>query len=99
MKIHIRARSVHVTDVLRNHVVRQLGLTLGRFGGSVTRVKCALSGTGCEVEAVLSPGRVLAHDRDPDLFVAVDHAAARLGRSVGRALEHGQDPPRAKERS
>ncbi len=38
MKIQIRERNVEVTEVLRSHVQRRVGLALGRFGERIGRV-------------------------------------------------------------
>ncbi len=96
MKVEIRERDVQVTDVLRAHVERRLGLALGRFGDRIGRVTVQFSGpngqtddraTRCQIDVRLRPQNVRAGDSDSDLFVAVDHASARVSRSVARILE------------
>ena len=96
MKIHVRGRNVEVTEVLRAHVERRLGLALGRFGEWIGPVSVEFSNvapTGgvvdarCEIHVSLRPRSVRVEDRDANLFSAIDHAAGRLSRSVARALE------------
>lgn len=96
MKVEIRQRDVQVTEVLRAHVERRIGLALGRFGDRIGRVTVRLSGgdgrTGdqamrCQIDVSLRPQSVRAGDTDPDLFAAVDHASDRVSRSVARILE------------
>jgi putative sigma-54 modulation protein len=96
IKIHIRNHDVDITDVLRIHVERRLGLALARFGDRIGRVMVRLShadGDGnaghkrCQIEVGLRPQRVDAEDTDADLFAAVNHATDRASRSIARALE------------
>ena len=96
MKVAIRERNVQVTDVLRAHVERRLGLALGRFGERIGRVTVRFSDanghprgqvTRCQIDVRLRPQNVRAGDSDADLFVAVDHASDRVSRSVARILE------------
>jgi len=96
MKIHIRGRNVELTDVLRAHVERRLGFALGRFGQRIGRVLLRFSdmnGEGgyvdkrCQIDVGMRPRSVRVEHTDVDLFVALDRAADRASRSVGRALE------------
>jgi hypothetical protein len=86
--------------------VRRLGFALGRFGESVGDVIVQFSdsnGSGdgidkcCQIQVGLPRG-VKVVETDADLFVAVDRAADRAGRSVARALARDRDsavgPPR-----
>ena len=97
MKVEIRERDVEVTEALRFHVERRLGLALGRFGDRIGRVTVRFSGpsgrgeaTRCQIDVSLRPQNVRAGDTDADLFVAVDQASDRVSRSVARALEFEQ---------
>jgi len=96
VKVDIRQRDVEVSDLLRAHVVRRLGLALGRFGDRIGRVIVRLSGanggvgdqaTRCQIDVSLRPRNVRAGDTDTDLFAAVDNASDRVSRSVARILE------------
>ena len=99
IKIHIRNHDVDITDVLRIHVERRLGLALARFGDRIGKVMVRFShaeGDGnvghkrCQIEVGLRPLRVDAEDTDADMFAAVNHATDRASRSVARALEQGR---------
>ena len=100
MKIHIRERNVEVTEVLRSHVQRRVGLALGRFGERIGRVIVRFSEIDglrssvdkrCQIEVGLRQRNVQVEDMNADLFTAVDHAADRVSRSVARALERQRD--------
>ena len=100
MKVEIRQRDVEVTEVLRAHVERRLGLALGRFGDRIGRVMVRFSGadgltgekvTRCQIDVSLRPQNVRAGDTDADLFAAVDNATDRVSRSVARILELESD--------
>jgi ribosomal subunit interface protein len=99
IKIHIRNHEVDISDVLRIHVERRLGLALARFGDRIGRVMVRFShadGDGnvghkrCQIEVGLRPQRLDVEDIDVDLFAAVNHATDRASRSVARALELGR---------
>jgi len=96
VKVEIREQNVQVTEVLRAHVERRLGLALGRFGDRIGRVTVRFSGpngqtgdpaTRCQIDVRLRPQNVRAGDTDANLFLAVDHASDRVSRSVARILE------------
>lgn len=96
IKIHIRKTDVELTDVLRTHLERRLGLALSRFADRIGKVivrvsQAAGDGNGshkrCQIEVGLRPHRVQAEDVDINLLVAVNHATDRVSRSVARALE------------
>jgi ribosomal subunit interface protein len=108
VKIEVHERSVVLDGRLRAHVQRQLDFALSGFGELVLGVTVRLSSAEpqrgeaakrCEIEAALRPRSVRAEDTDVDLFVAVDNAARRLQRTVGRAVEqehdHADGPARA----
>jgi putative sigma-54 modulation protein len=96
VKVQIQQRDVQVSEALRAHVERRLGLALGRFGDRIGRVTVRFSGangrtgeqaTRCQIDVSLRPQSVRAGDTDADLFAAVDHASDRVSRSVARLLE------------
>jgi ribosomal subunit interface protein len=96
MKIQIRARDLEVTDALRSHVERRLGLALGRFGEQIDRITVHLSNSEkgrdrskqnrCRVVVGL-PRRVKVQETDADVIAAVDRAADRAARKVARLLD------------
>ena len=98
MRLQIRSRDVaKVTEVLRAHVGRRLGLALGRFAEGIGRVVVRFSEANdhrnasavrCQIDVSLRPsGRVSAEDTDADVFAVVDHATDRVSRSVALAFE------------
>ena len=96
IKIQIRKTVVDMTDALRTHLERRLGLALSRFADRIGTVFVRLShaagdGRGshkrCQIEVGLRPQRVKVEDTDADLFAAVNHAADRVSRTVAHALE------------
>jgi ribosome hibernation promoting factor len=99
MNIRILKCDVDVTDVLRVHVERRLGLALARFADRIGRVLVRFSyadgdASGshkrCQIEVGLRPQRLDVEDTDVDLFAAVNHATERASRSVARAVEQGR---------
>ena len=99
MKIQIRKCDVDVTDGLRVHVERRLGLALARFADRIGRVIVRFSRADddasgghkrCQIEVGLRPLSLDVEDTDVDLFAAVNHATDRASRSVARALEQGR---------
>ena len=99
MKIHIRKSEVDVTEVMRIHVERRLGLALARLADQIGRVIVRFSNADgdadgahkrCRIEVGLRPRCLEVEDIDVDLFAAVNHATDRASRSVARALEQGR---------
>jgi ribosomal subunit interface protein len=99
MRIHIPKSEVDVTDVLRVHVERRLGLALARFADQIGRVMVRFSNADgdadgahkrCRIEVGLRPRCLGVEDIDVDLLAAVNHAIDRASRSVARTLEQGR---------
>ena len=99
MRLHLRARNIMLTPLLRAHVGRRLGLALGRFGERIDKVTVqlmkALPAGGvavkrCRIDVGLRPRPVTVEDADINLLVALDRATDRIARSVARALEREQ---------
>jgi ribosomal subunit interface protein len=100
MKIKFRELNVDVGGALRAHAQTRIALVLARFADRIAEVVVRFSeesdkrpgqGGRCEIEVGLSPRRVRAADDDTDLFAAVERAAARVARSVARALEQERE--------
>ena len=96
MKIQVRARNVELTEVLRTHVARRLGLALGRFAERIEKVMVRFTDADarkgghekrCRIDVGLRSRGLCVEDTDADLFAAVDRATDRVSRSVARALE------------
>ena len=99
MQAELRIRNMDLADVLQGYTDRRLRFALSRFGDRVGRVVVTLSdfnGTddrvvkSCHISAELKPfGRVAASETDPDLYMAIDRSAGRVGRLF--ALRLGRD--------
>jgi hypothetical protein len=93
MKIQIRARGLTLTRKQYIRLRHDLGLLLARFGERIDRVIVAISNSAeagfkrCEIELHISPQLVRVVHSDPDVFVAVGHAAQRAARSARRMID------------
>jgi ribosomal subunit interface protein len=91
MKVRILGSKVFVTQELRAHVERRLGLALGKFGsriGSVT-VRFSMRSTEhhCQIVIGMRPVEIRVEDQDVNLLRAVDCASDLVGPSVTRTIE------------
>jgi hypothetical protein len=75
MQTVVRINEKELTQVFTAYIERRLRFGLGRFGTRVGQVTV----------------RVAVEEIDPDLFLAIDRAAGRIGRLFGRELERGRD--------
>jgi putative sigma-54 modulation protein len=97
MQVELRVRNTDLADALRGYIERRLGLSFGRFGDQVGRIRVRVSGLNgprggtkksCRISADLKPfGRIAVHETDLDLHAAIDGAASRVGRLLGQRLE------------
>jgi ribosomal subunit interface protein len=97
MNIHIQARGFALTDSLREHVERRLHFALGWADDRLRQISVRLwdengprggEDKRCRIQ-ITFPGApsVVIDDTEADLYVAIDRAADRAGRSVARRLE------------
>ena len=100
MRIDINARDFPLTDALRGHVERRLRFALSCCGDHIQRVVIRLSDINgprggadkrCHLQMVLAglPDLVV-EDTEADLYVAIDRAADRAGRTLVRRIERRQ---------
>ena len=93
MQTIIRINDKELGEIFKSYIERRLRFGLGRFGTRVGQVTVRVSGGGkeehrCRITAEVLPfGRVAVEESDPDLFLAIDRAAGRIGRLFGRELE------------
>jgi ribosomal subunit interface protein len=93
MQTIVRINDQELGEVFKSYIERRLRLGLGRFGTRVGQVTVRVSGVGkeqyqCRITAEVMPfGRVAVDESNPDLFLAIDRAAGRIGRLFGRELE------------
>ncbi len=97
MNIHIRASGIVLTDAVREYVQRRLQFAFGWADAQVLCVVVRLSDENgprggedkrCRLQITFAgaPSLVI-DDTEADLYVAIDRAADRAGRSVARRLE------------
>ncbi len=96
MQIDIQARNFPLTDALRSHTERRLGFALSTGDDHIQRVIVRLSDINgprggsdkcCHIEVMLAHlSCVVIKDTETDLYTAIDRAADRAGRTVGRRL-------------
>ena len=96
MRIDIRANGFTLTEAIREHAARRLRFALTRVDAHVRWVAMHLGDVNgprggwdkrCRVRVMLK-GRpdVVIDDVEKDLYVAIDRAANRAGRSVARSV-------------
>lgn len=103
LTISVRGYGMVVRPEVGERVERRLCFALSRFGRCVRTVSVSLVDLKgprggidkrCSVHARLAPrGSVRVEYTDSDLPAAIDRAATRLARAVGRALERRREPP------
>ena len=96
MQIDIQARNFPLTDALRHHTERRLGFALSARDDHIQRVIVRLSDINgprggadkcCHIQVALAQlPDVVIEDTEADLYTAIDRAAGRAGRTVGRRL-------------
>ncbi|MGB5472485.1 MAG: HPF/RaiA family ribosome-associated protein [Gammaproteobacteria bacterium] len=105
MQIDIQARQFSLTNALRSHAERRLRFVLTCCGDHIQQVVMRLSDINgprggadkrCHLRVVLTGlPDVVVEDTEADLYVAIDRATGRAGRTVGRRLARQRDTARA----
>jgi len=101
MQIDVQALGFELTPALRLHTERRMNFALGRAGSQVSRLSVRLSNLNgprggedkrCHLRITLRDApEVIIEDTEADLYVAIDRAADRAGRTVARRLERSHD--------
>ena len=96
MQIEIQARDFSLTESLEAHIKRRLLFALGTHEEHIRRVQVRLSDINgprggndkqCHLHVVSgSLPDVIIEDTESDMYVAIDRAADRAGRTVKRRL-------------
>jgi len=105
MKTEIQARNFKLTEGLNAHINRRLGFALSNSDDYIQQVIVRLSDINgprggedkcCHIQVVL-PGLpdVVIEDTESDLYVAIDRAADRAGRTVNRRIARQRDNSRS----
>lgn len=100
MQIEIHARGFLLTEGLRAHVERRFQFAMGSYQDHVLRVTVRLSDINgprggvdkhCQVRLRLRGlPEIVVKDTEADLYVAVNRAAERAGRTLGRNLRRAR---------
>ncbi len=100
MQVDIQARNFSLTDALHRHAERRLRFALTCCDDQIQRVVMRLSningprgGTDkrCHLQVVLDGlPDVLVEDTEADLYIAIDRATDRAGRTLLRKIDRQQ---------
>ncbi len=100
MQIDIQARQFTLTEALRSHAERRLRFALTCCDEHIQRIAIKLSDINgprggadkrCHLQIVLNGlPDVVIEDIEADMYVAIDRAVDRAGRSVVRKIERQQ---------
>jgi ribosomal subunit interface protein len=101
MQIEIQARNFPLTDALRRHVERRLEFALSTRDDHIQRVRVRLYDINgprggadkcCHIMVTLAHlPDIVIEDTEVDLYTAIDSAADRANRTVGRRLSRQRD--------
>jgi len=105
MQIDIQARDFTLTNALRVHIDRRLGFALSNRDSHIQHIIIRLSDVNgprggadkcCHIQVVLPKlSDVVIEDTEVDLYVAIDRAVERAGRTVDRRLSRQRDNARS----
>jgi ribosomal subunit interface protein len=94
MQIDIKARQFPLTDALYGHAERRLHFALSSYGDQIRRVIVRLSDINgprggadkrCHLQVMLvGLPDIVVEDTEPDLYVAINRATDRAGRTLMR---------------
>jgi putative sigma-54 modulation protein len=108
MQIVIQARGFDLSPGLREHIERRLRFALDRTHYHVRRVSVGLSDLNgprggedkcCRVQvAMAGAADVVIQDIESDLYVAIDRAVDRAGRTLARRVAQQRDHRQASPR-
>ena len=100
MQIEIQARNFSLTRAMRVHIERRLGFALSTCYRHVRRILVRVSDINgprggndkrCHLEVMLPGQAVVVEDTEADLYLAINRAASRAGRTVMRQLRRRRD--------
>ena len=100
MQIDLQAHDFVLTEGLRTHVTQRLRFALTRFQDRVARIAVRLSDVNgsrggvdkhCHLQVRLRGlPNIVVRETQADFYVAVDRAAQRAGRTLGRYLQRAR---------
>jgi ribosomal subunit interface protein len=104
MQIEIQARNFSLTRAMRTHIERRLGFALSTCYTHIKRILVHLSDVNgprggndkrCHLVVTLPGQAVVVEKTEADLYVAINRAASRAGRTVMRQLKRRRQINRA----
>lgn len=105
MQIEIQARDFNLTHSLQDHIQRRLGYALSTRYQHIQRILVRLSDINgprggidkcCQIQVVLpQQSDLVIEDTETDMYVAIDRAAERASRTLGRRLRRQRDRSRS----
>ena len=108
MQIEIQARDFHLTYALRDYIQRRLGFALSTRYQNIKRILVRLSDINgprggndkcCQIQMVLpQQSDVVIEDTETDMYAAINRAADRARRTLGRRLTRQRDRSRSYNR-
>jgi len=100
MQVIIQSQGFVPIDGLKEYIRQRLVLGLGRIGRRVAGVVVQLiegrrvrhgAEMRCQIRVRLEPAlEVVVEAAQPDMYTAIEHAAARVMRAVSRSLRRGR---------
>ena len=100
MLIRVRTRDLKLSDEQREHIEKRLAFAVGRFERLIAAVDVMLEDRNgprggvdkqCRMRLEMRRGEpLLTTAIDSDVDRSIDHAAARLSRSLSRLVERGR---------
>jgi len=104
MQIDIQARNFSLTEALREYIQRRVSFALSTRDEHIQRIKVRLSDINgprggrdkcCQIQVVLPQlADVVIEDTELNMYVAIDRAMDRTGRTVNRKLARQRDNAR-----
>ena len=101
MLIEIQSQGFSLTHALREYTERRLHFALARVGDRIRRVRVRLADVngprggidkGCRIHVMLNGlATVVIEDTEAELYLAIDRAADRAGRSVARRVTRSRE--------
>ncbi|MBI2778268.1 MAG: HPF/RaiA family ribosome-associated protein [Gammaproteobacteria bacterium] len=108
MQINIYAHGFTTTEALREHVTRRLHHALGGCADHISQARVRLSDVNgprggadkcCQIQVRLAHlADVVIENTEADLYVAIDRAAERVGRTAARHIARQRRPVRISSR-
>jgi len=108
MRIDIKGSSFPMTAALTDHADRRLRFALARMSDRIMRVAVVMGDSNgprggedkfCRIQIHLKNApQVLIEDTGAELYVVIDRAAERAGRSVAKRVDRQKEPVREARR-